>query len=463
VSANNGSQSGQPPRLLGERYEVVEIVGAGASAVTWRGFDRRLERPVAIKILRRGGHQDDPAWLQRFEREARLAASVSDPHVVQVFDVGQEDGWPYLVMQYIEGQDLKDLINERGPLPPARASDIALQILDGLASIHHTGILHRDIKPQNVLLDRQGRVRVTDFGIAQGAFDLGLTSDGMALGTASYMAPEQARGGTLSEATDIYAVGVVLFEMLTGRTPFERSTPMATMLAHIEDEPTPPSLVAPGQGVSPRLDGIVLQAMAKEPGQRFRSATAMARAIEGVTAVSTSTATTRLPSATPEEDVTRLAPRQSGQGVNVRPPQRTPPPPPATTSPGRQGGGGRGPLTFLLVLILLAMVAVAAYLGNELINRNEGGGSPTSTATVAPSPTATPEETEEIIVPPTDEPVEPSPTPTLEPTNEPLPTATPEPTAEPTDEPPPATQGPPIIVPVETLPPTEQPIIEPSN
>jgi serine/threonine-protein kinase len=460
VSANNGSPSGQPPRLLGDRYEVIEVIGSGASAVTWRGFDRRLERPVAIKILRRGGHQEDPAWLQRFEREARLAASVSDPHVVQVFDVGQEEGWPYLVMQYVEGQDLKDLISERGPLPVQRATDITLQILDGLESIHQTGILHRDIKPQNVLLDRQGRVRVTDFGIAQGAFDSNLTSDGMALGTASYMAPEQARGGTLSEATDVYAVGVVLYEMLTGRTPFERSTPMATMLAHIEDEPTPPSSVAPLQGVSPRLDGIVLQAMAKEPGQRFRTATAMARAMEGVAAAPTSGATTRLPVAASDANATQVAPRQSGPGVNVRPPQRQPPPPPHNP-PVQRGGGGRGPLTFLLVLILLGMVAVAAYLGNELINRNDGDPSPTSTAAAAP--TNTPEATEEIIAPPTNEPAEPSPTPTLEPTNEPPPTATPEPTAEPTDEPPLATQGPPIIEPAETLPPTEQPIIEPSN
>jgi len=461
VSASNGSQSGQPPRLLGDRYEVIEIIGSGASAVTWRGFDRRLERPVAIKILRRGGHQDDPAWLQRFEREARLAASVSDPHVVQVFDVGQEEGWPYLVMQYVEGQDLKDLINERGPVPVQRATDLTLQILDGLESIHQTGILHRDIKPQNVLLDRQGRVRVTDFGIAQGAFDSNLTSDGMALGTASYMAPEQARGGTLSEATDVYAVGVVLYELLTGRTPFERPTPMATMLAHIEDEPAPPSTVALHQGISPRLDGIVLQAMAKEPALRFRTATAMARAIEGVAAVPANGPTTRLPVTAADPNATPVAPRPSVQGVNVRPPLQKPPPPPTWNPPARQVGGGRGPLTFLLALILLAMVAVAAYLGNELINRNNGDDSPPTTAPVAP--TTTPEETDEIILLPTDESSVPSPTATLEPTNEPLPTATLEPTTEPAAQPQLATQEPPIIEPVETSPATEQPIIEPAD
>ncbi len=443
--SSSGNIGAQPPRLLGDRYEVIEVIGTGASAVTWRGYDRRLERPVAIKILRRGGHQDDPAWLQRFEREARLAASVTDPHVVQVYDVGQEDGWPYLVMQYIEGQDLKALISERGPLSIDRAESITLQILGGLESIHQTGILHRDIKPQNVLLDRQGRVRVTDFGIAQGAFDSDLTSDGMTMGTASYMAPEQARGVTLSEATDVYAVGVILYEMLTGQLPFDRPTPMATMLAHIEDEPVPPSVVAPDQAIPPRLDGIVLQAMAKDPQERFRTATAMVRALEGV--ARDPGATTRLPPA--PRDSTQVAPRPVRQSVNVRPPasNRQPPPPPASP-PASRSGGGRGPLTFLLVLILLAMIGVVAYLAWQVLDLGGNDGPsvlPTATATATTEPAAT----EEIIAPPTPEP-----------TSEPVP---PTATLEPTPEPPTATSEIPPIEPAETLPPTDEPIIEPSD
>lgn len=443
--SSSGNIGAQPPRLLGDRYEVIEVIGTGASAVTWRGYDRRLERPIAIKILRRGGHQDDPAWLQRFEREARLAASVTDPHVVQVYDVGQEDGWPYLVMQYIEGQDLKALISERGPLSIDRAESITLQILGGLESIHQTGILHRDIKPQNVLHDRQGRVRVTDFGIAQGAFDSDLTSDGMTMGTASYMAPEQARGGTLSEATDVYAVGVILYEMLTGQLPFDRPTPMATMLAHIEDEPVPPSVVAPDQAIPPRLDGIVLQAMAKDPQERFRTATAMVRALEGV--ARDPGATTRLPPA--PRDSTQVAPRPVRQSVNVRPPasSRQPPPPPASP-PASRSGGGRGPLTFLLVLILLAMIGVVAYLAWQVLDLGGNDGPsvlPTATATATTEPAAT----EEIIAPPTPEP-----------TSEPVP---PTATLEPTPEPPTATSEIPPIEPAETLPPTDEPIIEPSD
>ncbi len=450
----SSSGTSEPPRLLADRYEVIEEIGFGASAVTWRGYDRRLERPVAIKILRRGGHQDDPSWLQRFEREARLAASVTDPHVVQVYDVGQEDGWPYLVMQYIEGQDLKALIRDRGPLPVERAEDIALQILGGLESIHQTGILHRDIKPQNVLLDRQGRVRVTDFGIAQGAFDSDLTVHGMTMGTASYMAPEQARGESLSEATDVYAVGVVLYEMLTGQVPFERASPMATMLAQIEDIPLPPSEIAPRQGISPRLDGVVLQALAKSPQHRFRTATAMARALEGVARDPLTNDTTRLPA--PSADATQVASRPARQSVNVRPPSagRQPPPPPPATLAAHPPSGGRGPLTLLLALILLAMIGVAGYLAWQVLDLGGGAGDESTatagpTVTVTATATTTPDPTEQIIVPPTSEPTEQPVQPTA--------------TLEPTPEPPTATSEIPPIEPAETAPATDEPIIEPSN
>src|SRR5690606_34539537 len=180
-------------------------------------------------------------------------------------------GGLYLVMQFVDGEDLKHYIERRGPLPASEARDIARQILDGLATIHRAGILHRDIKSQNVLIDRDGRVRVTDFGIAQATVDPGLTSAGLAVGTAAYMAPEQAEAGQLSEATDIYAVGVVLYEMLTGRLPFERPTATATMLAHINEVPVAPSQAAPSLRIPPLLDGVVLQAMAKSPENRFRS------------------------------------------------------------------------------------------------------------------------------------------------------------------------------------------------
>ncbi len=437
--------SGQP-RLLADRYEVIEIVGSGASAITWRGHDRRLERQVAIKILRRDDEQDG-AYIQRFEREARTSASISHGHVVNVYDVGQQDGWLYLVMQFVDGEDLKHLIARRGPLPLEEARGIARQILDGLSAIHRAGILHRDIKPQNVLVDRGGVVRVTDFGIAQTATDSGLTMAGTAVGTAAYMAPEQARAEPLSEATDIYAVGVVLYEMLTGVVPFDRPTPMATMLAHVQEPPRRPSDRVPGQGIPPRIDGIVLQAMAKQPGDRFRSAAAMARALDGDLAEPGMTTRIAAPVAA---DRTRVAPAAARN--QVRPaPDRTAAqvgrqPAPATN---RGGSGGRGLLNALLLLILLGLTVAAAYTYYEYTQRRDDGDPPPTVPAQQVIPTGEPEPTEAGIILPPDN--EPEPTAAPEPTDEPEPTPVPtgvQPEEEPTDVPiEPADGGDPIIGP----------------
>ncbi len=437
---NNGNPSRQgPPRLLGDRYDLIEVIGSGASAITWRGHDRRLDRAVAIKVLRRDQEQD-AAYVQRFEREARLSASISDAHVVQVFDVGQQDGWLYLVMQFVDGEDLKHYIERRGPLPPSEARDIARQILEGLATIHRAGILHRDIKSQNVLIDRDGRVRVTDFGIAQAAVDPGLTSAGLAVGTAAYMAPEQAEAGQLSETTDIYAVGVVLYEMLTGRLPFERPTATATMLAHINEVPIAPSQAAQSSRIPPLLDGVVLQAMAKAPENRFRSASAMARALAGNLNDPGATTKITLP---PEQQATRVATRPRPRPQLARP-APTYQQPVARPAQQRSSGGGRWILNFMLFVILLAMVVVAAYLATEYLRERENTPGGTDDATSTPTqevestePPPIQQATEPIIAPPTEEPptatseptatTEPSPTPTQEPTIEPA-------TAEPTED-----------------------------
>jgi hypothetical protein len=237
--------------------------------------------------------------------------------------------------------------------------------------------------------------------------------------------------------------------MLTGQLPFERSTPMATMLAHIEDAPPAPSIVAPRQGIPPRLDGVVLQAMAKDPRQRFRTATAMARAMEGV--ARDTGGTSRLPEQGPL--ATQVAPRVPKQSVNVRPSGSRRPPPPAVPPAADLARRGRGPLTAILTLIVIAMTAVAAYLVYEVMSDN--GDPPPVTTT--PTATTTPEATDQIIAPPTSEP---EPTATLEPTSEP----TLEPPSEPTTEPPPPTsEPPPLIEPRATLAPTEEQIIEPSN
>ena len=452
------STPGSPvqPRLLAERYDVIEIVGAGASAVTWRGHDRRLDRQVAIKILRRDIDQDD-AYVQRFEREARTSASVSHGNVVNVYDVGQQDGWLYLVMQLVDGEDLKHTIGRRGPLPPEEIYDITRQILHGLGAIHRAGILHRDIKPQNVLIDREGVVRVTDFGIAQTTVDIGLTSAGVTVGTAAYMAPEQARASTLSDATDLYAVGVVMYEMLTGVLPFDRPSAAATMLAHIQDQPIAPSRRAPHLSIPPLLDGIVLQAMSKDPGARFRGAAAMARALEGD--MQDSGGTTRFVAA---QERTRVAPtaRARNQAWPPATPLTTVPPPHVQLTPATGGYEGRSLLTAVFVLILLAIAVVAGYMYYEYTRDDDVPGTPGGNEQLAPVDDPQP----------TTKPTSPSePTSTSEPTlaSEPTPTAAqvivapttdlqPEPTTTPTAEP----IDEPTNVPIERVIPIDQ-VIEP--
>lgn len=261
------------------RYTILDRIGEGTFAVTYRARDLALDRIVALKILR-PQFAADPAFSTRFAREARAAALINHPQVVNVYDYGLRDDGPFLVLQYIAGRDLKELIRREGPGTPADAVRIGIQILRGLEAIHSAGLVHRDIKPQNILLDDDLNAYVSDFGIAlNSAANSLLTSDGTTLGTPSYMAPEQARGDTITPATDLYAVGVILFEILTGRLPFTGDNPLTVMLAHVQH--APPSLrdVATQQ-IPPALEAVVGRALAKDPRDRFPNATAMARALE---------------------------------------------------------------------------------------------------------------------------------------------------------------------------------------
>lgn len=264
--------------LVGDRYELGAPIGEGTFAVTHRGRDTKLGRVVALKILR-AQFAADRQFVGRFEREARHAASVSHPNTVDVYDYGSHGGTFYIAMQYVPGRDLKRVLNEDGPLEAPVTARVAGQVLRGLAAIHAAGIIHRDIKPQNVLIGPDGVARVTDFGVAHAAVDEGLTSHGTTVGTASYMAPEQARGGALSEATDLYAVGVVLFELLTGRLPFEAANPMAVMLAHLQRLPPRPSEIAPDRDIPPAIEAVVMRALAKDPADRYPDAGAMGAAL----------------------------------------------------------------------------------------------------------------------------------------------------------------------------------------
>ncbi|HIQ01795.1 MAG TPA: serine/threonine protein kinase, partial [Anaerolineales bacterium] len=259
--------------LLNNRYRLVELVGSGGMAMVYKGVDTLLHRPVAIKVLREA-YASDPAFLARFQREARAAAQLDHPNVVTVYDVGQDGEQHYIVMEYVDGEDLKTLVRREGQLGVDRAVDIAAQIAAGVGHAHKAGIIHCDIKPQNVLVTQEGVVKVTDFGIARALSESGMTDSEVVWGSPLYFSPEQAAGERPTPASDVYSIGVVLYEMLAGAPPFQAEKPAALALMHIREEPLPLSTRNPH--VPPQLDWIVRKVLSKEPSARYRTAEQLA-------------------------------------------------------------------------------------------------------------------------------------------------------------------------------------------
>src|ERR671912_4963 len=223
--------------LISERYRIEERVGAGGMSTVYLAWDPTLERWVAIKLM----HRDisaDPDQLERFRREARAVAQLNHPHVVTVIDAGEDEGAPYIVFEYVEGETLKDRIRRLGRLPVSEAVAYAIEIGRALEAAHASMLVHRDVKPQNVLIDLDGRAKVTDFGIARSLESKGLTATGRVLGTTDYCSPEQAMGEDVDERSDVYSLGVVLYEMLTGDVPFQAETQVGVAMKHV-NEPLP--------------------------------------------------------------------------------------------------------------------------------------------------------------------------------------------------------------------------------
>jgi serine/threonine protein kinase len=224
--------------VLGDRYELIEKIGEGGMSIVYKARCRILDRIVAVKVLKEEFAQDD-SFVQRFKTEALAAASLSHPNLVNIYDVGQQDECYYIVMEYVQGQTLKELIEREAPLPIEKAIDIAIMICDGLHHAHEKGIIHRDIKPQNVLITEFGIVKVADFGIAQAITKKTITFGGNVVGSVHYISPEQAKGEPLTRATDIYSVGCVLYEMVTGQIPYDADSPITVALKHIHDDIPP--------------------------------------------------------------------------------------------------------------------------------------------------------------------------------------------------------------------------------
>ncbi len=260
------------PKILGNRYELIEKIGEGGMSYVYRARCQILDRIVAIKILKEE-YSNDQAFVSRFRTEAMAAARLSHPNIVNIYDVGEHDDVYYIVMEYVEGTTLKELIAQEAPLPVGRAIDIAVMICDGIQHAHDKGIIHRDIKPHNILITTTGMVKVADFGIAQAISKKTITFGGNIVGSVHYISPEQAKGEPVTIATDIYSLGCVLYEMLTGTPPFDAESPVTVALKHIHDEITPPRQI--NESIPMALEGIIYRAMEKVPEKRFNSAQKM--------------------------------------------------------------------------------------------------------------------------------------------------------------------------------------------
>jgi beta-lactam-binding protein with PASTA domain/predicted Ser/Thr protein kinase len=346
------TERGQP---FDGRYRVLGRLGVGGMATVYLAEDSSLGRKVALKVMAER-YAEDGEFVERFRREAQAAARLNHPNIIAVYDRGEADGRPYIAMEYLQGRTLKQIIQKEGPLPPERAVAIAMQILAGLRYAHEHGVVHRDVKPHNVLVGDDGRIKVTDFGIAH-AGDPQMTEVGSIVGTAQYLSPEQARGRSVGPQTDIYSLGVVLYEMLAGRVPFEGDSSVAIAMQHVSDEPPPLRSLAPD--VPETLALVVAHAMLKDPAQRYGSADEFAADLDRVRRGLVPAAATALTAVIPHEatefvpaaEATRIAPRPEATPLlsgDKLPPRPTP--------------RRRSRWPWLLVLLLvLAVGALAAF------------------------------------------------------------------------------------------------------
>ncbi|MCD6361051.1 MAG: Stk1 family PASTA domain-containing Ser/Thr kinase [Armatimonadetes bacterium] len=355
--------------LIAGRYRVEALIGEGGMARVYKGTDTTLERPVAIKVLREQfSHQEDV--VSRFRREAHAAARLNHPNIVQIYDTGVEDGHYYIVMEYLPEPNLKQIIEQYAPLPLRKAIEFAIQACEALDYAHKNGIVHRDVKPQNILFSSTGQVKLSDFGIAAAAGSAGLTADGKVLGSAHYISPEQAQGAPAGPMSDVYSLGVVLYEALTARLPFDGESAADIAAMHLRESPPSPRTVNPN--ISPSVEYVITKAMARDPQRRYRSAAELLADLrklqQGVELDETGVlappsmpeATVPLPSA-PAAPVTEEAlPHLHTPAPPRQVPRRSPEPSPV---PAVLAGVGVGLLVLLVVAAVFLLVRAALYPG----------------------------------------------------------------------------------------------------
>ena len=350
--------------VLGRRYRLERPIGRGGMGTVVHATDLVLERPVAVKLLTPHLATDHRA-VERFRREARAAAGLSHPDVVAVYDSGSDGDRHWIVMEEVRGRTLAQILRA-GPLPPRDAVRVARHIASALAAAHARGIVHRDVTTGNVMLTDDGRIKVMDFGIAQAASTPSLTGTSTVLGTATYLAPEQARGEPASPATDLYALGVVLYELLTGRPPFTGESPVAVAYQHVRADPARPSTLDPS--IPPALDDLVLRLLAKDPAGRPRSAAALVEELArlGTDRHGDAAATLSLPPAT-----TTPLPVTDAAG------------PDPAAAPGPRRGRWAAAAAFAAAFLVVGLVSGLLYLG--LTGPGAGAGSPGTTPSVRPT------------------------------------------------------------------------------
>jgi serine/threonine-protein kinase len=277
-----GQNEPQIGTLFAGRYDIQSILGKGGMGIVYKAHDRELDDLVAIKTLRSEVLSADPTLLDRFKQEIRLARRITHPNVLRTHDLGESNGLKYLSMEFVKGLTLKHLLESGEILPTPVGLRIAKQVCAGLAAAHEVGVIHRDVKPQNILIEPTGGLKIMDFGIARLTEDRGMTATGTVIGTPDYMSPEQARGLPLDFRSDIYSTGVVLYEVFTGSLPFDGDSPLAVVLKHVNEAPPLPQSKNPR--IEPKIAVIIMKCMEKEPGKRFASVADLYESLAKVTA-----------------------------------------------------------------------------------------------------------------------------------------------------------------------------------